>query len=40
MKLITKLVIALSLLSFAPLAASAASDFYDTSKGSQQRWGY
>jgi hypothetical protein len=39
MKMITKLVIALSLLSFAPLAASA-DDFLDTSKGSQQRWGY
>jgi hypothetical protein len=39
MKLITRLVIALSLLSFAPVAASAG-DWYDTSKGGQQRWGY
>lgn len=40
MKIITKLVIALSLLSFVPVAASAASDFRDTSKAGQGLWGY
>jgi hypothetical protein len=40
MKMISKLVVALSLLAFAPVAASAASDWQDTSKSGQQRWGY
>lgn len=39
MKIITKLVVALSLLSVIPVAASA-DEWRDTSKGSQQRWGY
>jgi hypothetical protein len=40
MKLVTRIVIALSLLSFAPVAASASGEWFDTSKGSQQRWGH
>ena len=40
MKIVTKLILALSLLSFVPVAASAASDWQDTSKSGQQRWGY
>ncbi len=40
MKLVTRIVVALSLLAFAPVAASAASDWQDTSKSGQQRWGY
>jgi hypothetical protein len=40
MKIVTRLVVALSLLALVPAAASAAGDWQDTSKGGQQRWGY
>jgi hypothetical protein len=39
MKTITKLLIVLAVLSFVPVAASA-DEWFDTSKGSQQRWNY